>query len=81
MHQLKFYKKMVAFVMAYSFTESKNTESQEDDISEGGDDKSGPMMVPMADILNHVADNNAHLSFEEDSLKIVATKPIKKVKL
>jgi hypothetical protein len=36
-------------------------------------------MVPMADILNHVAKNNARLSYETEALKMVATKPIKKV--
>ena len=43
--------------------------------------KSAPMMVPMADILNHVADNNAHLDFGKDSLKMTAVKPIKLVSL
>ena len=61
---------MVAFVMAYSFTEPPANEF---------DDSPPPMMVPMADILNHVAKNNAHLSYETEALKMVATKPIKKV--
>ena len=61
---------MVAFVMAYSFTEPPADEF---------DDSPPPMMVPMADILNHVAKNNAHLSFEKEALKMIAIKPIKKV--
>lgn len=67
---MEFYKQMVAFVMAYSFTEPPPDEFE---------DSPPPMMVPMADILNHVAKNNAHLSFETDALKMVAIKPIKKV--
>lgn len=75
--------KMVAFVMAYSFTEPDDEE--DDDSDEDGDvskmrAKKMPMMVPMADILNHVAHNNAHLDFGKESLKMVATKSIKKVR-
>lgn len=74
--------KMVAFVMAYSFTEPGNEE--DDDSDEDGDVSitraKMPMMVPMADILNHVAHNNAHLDFGKESLKMVATKSIKKVR-
>ena len=41
----------------------------------------GPMMVPVGDILNHIAKNNAHLRFKENELEIVSTKQIKKVLL
>ncbi len=41
--------------------------------------KSPPMMVPMADALNHVAKNNAKLKFGKDSLKMVACQAIKQV--
>ncbi len=37
------------------------------------------MMVPMADVLNHVAKNNAKLKFGKDALKMVACQPIKQV--
>ncbi|KAK3084205.1 hypothetical protein FSP39_010000 [Pinctada imbricata] len=75
--ELKFYKQMVAFVMAYSFTEnSQDWEEQEE--GEGQTEATPPMMVPMADILNHVAKNNTHLSFEKEFLKMVATKDIRK---
>ena len=75
---------MVAFVMAYSFTEPVTNNDQSDsDESESSDaaarDSNPPMMVPMADMLNHVADNNAHLDFGADSLKMVAIKNIAKV--
>ncbi|XP_064612433.1 N-lysine methyltransferase setd6-like [Liolophura sinensis] len=74
---LEFYKKMVAFVMAYSFTEPlQSFDGEESD--EEGEITSPPMMIPMADILNHVAKNNAHLLFEKDCLKMVAAKDIKK---
>ncbi len=36
-------------------------------------------MVPMADVLNHVAKNNAKLKFGKDALKMVACQPIKQV--
>ena len=82
---LEFYKKMVAFVMAYSFTEPVKScdRSRDTDESDDEDDEeevmSPPMMVPMADILNHVAKNNAKLTFEKDALKMVATRNIQKV--
>jgi hypothetical protein len=37
-------------------------------------------MVPIGDILNHVAKNNAHLRFEETELLICSTKDIKRVR-
>ena len=64
-YSLDFYKRMVAFVMAYSFTENQDS----------------PAMVPMADILNHHSHNNAHLVFETDSLKMISLKKIEKVTL
>ena len=85
----EFYKKMVAFVMAYSFTEPVPDDDDDDDDSDSDASRDAaaaaqrranpPMMVPMADILNHVADNNAHLDFGPESLKMVAIKDIKKV--
>ena len=79
---LEFYKKMVAFVMAYSFTEpSHGAEIDDGDSSDEEDSQksSPPMMVPVADILNHVTNNNAHLVFEKDYLTMVATRAIKAV--
>ncbi|XP_069134186.1 N-lysine methyltransferase setd6-like [Argopecten irradians] len=72
---LDLYKKMVAFVMAYSFTEPA---PDEDQAKEDVPTKSAPMMVPMADILNHVAHNNAELRFEKEFLKMVSTAEIAK---
>lgn len=70
--------------MAYSFTEPDDEENDDDDDEDGDVSKTRakkmPMMVPMADILNHVAHNNAHLDFGKESLKMVATKSIKKVR-
>ena len=66
--------------MAYSFSEPVRVEEEEDDEDEDDDtDTNPPFMVPMADILNHVAKNNAHLTFGKESLKMVTTKNIKKV--
>ncbi|KAI0221293.1 N-lysine methyltransferase SETD6 [Lamellibrachia satsuma] len=70
---LEFYKKMVAFVMAYSFTEPCDDEDNDDDINQ---QVSPPVMVPMADVLNHIAKNNAHLNFGKEVLTMVAKVPI-----
>ncbi|XP_077996066.1 N-lysine methyltransferase setd6-like [Glandiceps talaboti] len=67
-HTLELYKQMVAFIMAYSFTESSGEDSE----------TAMPVMVPMADILNHVSANNAHLNFDENTLTMVTTRPITK---
>ncbi|XP_072164344.1 N-lysine methyltransferase setd6-like [Diadema setosum] len=86
-HTLELYKKIVAFVMAYSFTDPGNDDDEDDDDDAGNDDdddKAGrgssrdPMMVPLADALNHIAKNNAHLNFGKESLTMVAVSDIKK---
>jgi len=59
---LELYMHMAAVVMAYSFSD------------EAGD--GAPTMVPLADMLNHVSDNNARLEFGESEIAMVATKPI-----
>ena len=53
--------------MAYSFTDNDNVDAK-------------PAMVPMADILNHVSDNNARLEFGDEFLSMVTTQRVKKVK-
>eukprot|EP00112_Aurelia_sp_Birch-Aquarium-sp1_P012589 Seg2648.2 transcript_id=Seg2648.2/GoldUCD/mRNA.D3Y31 product="N-lysine methyltransferase setd6" protein_id=Seg2648.2/GoldUCD/D3Y31 len=63
-HDLSLYKHMVGFVMSYSFTDYQTNET---------------LMVPVADIFNHHTNNNAQLSFDdESSLRMISTKPIKK---
>lgn len=37
-------------------------------------------MVPVGDVLNHIAKNNAHIRFEKNELVITATKPIEEVR-
>ena len=72
-HTLQLYKRLAGFVMAYSFTDYGPN-------GDGETEASGkPAMVPMADILNHISDNNAHLEFGEDRLRMVTTQPIEKV--
>ena len=81
---------MAAFVMAYSFTEHKSSpdddddddddNDSEDDDDEDEDNDAAPAMVPMADILNHISNNNAHLEFGAQTLTMVATQDIPKVK-
>ena len=74
---------MAAFVMAYSFTEKTSSNSSNDGDDDDDDDNStaAPAMVPMADILNHISNNNAHLEFGTDSLAMVAVQDISKVML
>ena len=74
---------MVAFVMAYSFTEPAPQEEVSDNDDEEEEEEEvlqmPPMMVPMADMLNHVSNHNAKLTFGKQALKMVSTRLIKKV--
>ncbi|XP_063267048.1 N-lysine methyltransferase SETD6 isoform X1 [Prinia subflava] len=72
LHTLELYKELVAFVMAYSFQEP--LEEEEED--EKGPNP--PMMVPVADILNHVANHNANLEYSPQCLRMVTTQPVGK---
>ena len=76
-HTLDLYKHMAAFVMAYSFTE--NSSDEDDDSDSENAALTGPAMVPMADILNHISNNNAHLEFGDEKLTMVAVQDISKV--
>jgi len=76
---LAYYKRAVAFVMAYSFAERMKDIDSESSWDSADEHKGPPIMVPMADILNHVANNNARLNFGVESLKMVATRPIDEV--
>ncbi|XP_073420479.1 N-lysine methyltransferase SETD6 [Dendrobates tinctorius] len=70
-HSLDLYKRLVAFVMAYSFQEPL-----EEDEEDCGKDTLPPMMVPVADLLNHVAQHNAHLEFTPECLRMVTTRAV-----
>ena len=71
--------------MAYSFTEpqeaSDSDTSSVSSVTSGEVDKHVPVIVPMADVLNHVAKNNAKLQFGENELKMVATRNIEAVRI
>ncbi|XP_078590049.1 N-lysine methyltransferase SETD6-like isoform X3 [Branchiostoma floridae x Branchiostoma japonicum] len=89
-HSFELYKRMVAFIMAYSFFEPVSDEGQRDEDGRGDEDGQGdeggredeggksslPLMVPMADILNHVAKNNAQLEWDTDCLRMVTTRTV-----
>ncbi|KAM9855084.1 N-lysine methyltransferase setd6 [Aulostomus maculatus] len=75
-HTLELYTQLVAFVMAYSFQEPQEEADEEDEEEEKV--ANPPMMVPMADMLNHVSTHNANLEFTLDSLKMVCVRPIPK---
>ncbi|XP_042560636.1 N-lysine methyltransferase setd6 [Clupea harengus] len=70
-HTLDLYKSLVAFVMAYSFQEPLEEEEEDEK------DPNPPMMVPMADMLNHVSNHNANLEYTPEYLKMVAIRSIK----
>ncbi|KAM9301684.1 N-lysine methyltransferase SETD6 [Gastrophryne carolinensis] len=72
-HTLQLYKRLVAFVMAYSFQEPVEDDEEEED---SGTEAPPPMMVPVADLLNHVAQHNAQLEFMPDRLRMVTTRPV-----
>ncbi|XP_069848541.1 N-lysine methyltransferase SETD6 [Dipodomys merriami] len=67
---LELYHQLVALVMAYSFQEPLDEEDEEEPNS--------PVMVPAADILNHLANHNANLEYSADYLQMVATQSIPK---
>ncbi|PWA33024.1 hypothetical protein CCH79_00013064 [Gambusia affinis] len=75
-HTLELYTQLVAFVMAYSFQEPQEEDDDEDDEEQRAPNP--PMMVPMADMLNHVSKHNANLEFNPDSLKMVSVRPLRK---
>ncbi|XP_047451454.1 N-lysine methyltransferase setd6 [Mugil cephalus] len=75
-HTLELYMKLVAFVMAYSFQEPQ--EEEDEDEEEEEKTPNPPMMVPMADMLNHVSNHNANLEFTPECLKMVCVRPIRK---
>ncbi|KAM9753401.1 N-lysine methyltransferase setd6 [Menidia menidia] len=77
-HTLELYTQLVAFVMAYSFQEPQEEEDDEDEEEEEEKAPNPPVMVPMADMLNHVSDHNANLEFTADSLKMVCVRRISK---
>ncbi|XP_007553226.1 N-lysine methyltransferase setd6 isoform X1 [Poecilia formosa] len=75
-HTLELYTQLVAFVMAYSFQEPQEEDDDEDDEEQRAPNP--PMMVPMADMLNHVSKHNANLEFSPDSLKMVSVRCLHK---
>lgn len=77
-HTLELYTQLVAFVMAYSFQEPQEEEDDEEDEDDEEKAPNPPMMVPMADMLNHVSNHNANLEFTPDTLKMVCVRHIQK---
>ncbi|XP_040489321.1 N-lysine methyltransferase SETD6 isoform X5 [Ursus maritimus] len=68
---LELYRQLVALVMAYSFQEPLEEEEDEKE-------PNSPLMVPAADILNHLANHNANLEYSPNCLRMVATQLIPK---
>lgn len=67
-HTFVLYKRLAGFVMAYSFSHDDSENAK-------------PTMVPMADILNHVSNNNSHLEFGDKFLSMVTTTEVAKVQI
>ncbi len=67
-HSLELYKKLVSFVMSYSFTDPV-----EEDVLQR------TMMVPFVDLLNHHSDHHVELNYREDCLQLLAVRDIRKV--
>lgn len=61
------YKKLVAFVMSYSFTD------------ESAEVLGRTMMVPFVDLLNHSSRHHVELTFHPNHLTLVAVRDIEKV--
>ncbi|KAL1784868.1 N-lysine methyltransferase SETD6 [Sigmodon hispidus] len=72
---LELYHQLAALVMAYSFQEPLDDDDDDDDEEK---EPNSPLMVPAADILNHIANHNANLEYSTDCLRMVATQPIPK---
>lgn len=67
---LELYRQLVALVMAYSFQEPLEEEEDEKE-------PNSPLMVPAADILNHLANHNANLEYSpvSGSLPVLVSVP------
>lgn len=63
------YKKLVAFVMSYSFTD------------EAAELLERTVMVPFVDLLNHSSNHHVELTFHPKCLKLMAVRDIKKVRV
>ena len=68
LHSQQLFKKLVSFVMSYSFTDD-----EEPDILQQ------TMMVPFVDLLNHHSNHHAELNFHEEYLELVAVRDIARV--
>ena len=68
-------------MMSYSFTDPE----EEDDSGEMTfelevqKEEAARFMLPVGDLLNHTAEHNARIEFDDGALTINAVKPIKKV--
>ncbi|KAF6030023.1 SETD6 [Bugula neritina] len=75
----QFAKQTSAFIMAYSFTDDiTSNQDDEDDSDDEADSAPSTIMVPMADLLNHVPDHNAELNVGEATFRMIAVKDIRK---
>lgn len=77
---LGLYKRMVFYVMVYSFIELfKDDDSDDFDEEEEEEEKFIIYMVLMVDMLNYIVNNNVYLFFKLDCLEMIVIKDIKKV--
>merc|ERR1712127_790824 len=59
---------------------SADKNENKNQVDEDPQDKNaiGPVMIPIGDLLNHIAKNNANICFSKHEMLICAIKPIKK---
>nr|XP_006128136.1 N-lysine methyltransferase SETD6 [Pelodiscus sinensis] len=71
-HTLELYRRALQCSRPAPFQEPLDEEDEDEK------EPNPPMMVPMADILNHVANHNANLEYSLECLKMVTTQPVRK---
>jgi SET domain-containing protein 6 len=79
---LDFFHKVASTIMAYAFdipegNQDEEEDAQEDDLVDDEDEKTILSMIPLADMLNADADNNARLHYDGEELEMRAIKAIK----
>jgi SET domain-containing protein 6 len=79
---LEFFHQVASTIMAYAFdipegNQDEEDNAQVDDLVDDEDEKTILAMIPLADMLNADADNNARLHYDGEELEMRAIKPIK----
>ncbi len=78
----EFFHRVASTIMAYAFdipesNQDEEEKASEEDLVEEEDEETNMAMIPLADMLNADADNNARLHYDGDDLEMRAIRPIK----